>query len=78
MASLEERACATLADVLGLEPSQVDMQSTRQSLEGWDSFGTVHLLVALEAEFGVTINPEEAVELRTTQAIVDLLRHKGA
>jgi len=43
---------------------------TADDVDGWDSLGQVTLLAVLEQEFGVSIEDDLAVELKSYQAIV--------
>ena len=48
-----------------------------KDLPAWESLSIVKLATAVEAEFGVTITPDDAVDFTSVQAIVDLLREKN-
>lgn len=47
-------------------------------VKGWDSLGTVSLLYAVEAEFGVVIDDDDVMSLVDVGALRDyLLRHSA-
>jgi acyl carrier protein len=75
--SVEQRTCQVVADVFGLPADQVTLQTSHETLEGWDSLNVLNVLMAIEGEFGVTITPEEAAEFVSVERIVGVLRGKN-
>ena len=45
--------------------------------EQWDSIGHMSLVVALEDAFGVEMEPEDILEIRSFSSGMDVLRKKG-
>jgi acyl carrier protein len=78
MTDVLARVQRTLTQVLDLPPDRILPDSDQQSLPGWDSLHHVHLISALEGEFGVSIDPEDWLELTSVPAIVACLRRLGA
>lgn len=72
--SLKVRGVA--AGVFGLNLDDVAAHASSESLVGWDSLGHLNLMLAIEAEFGVTFSVEELGELRSIAAIVAALRSR--
>jgi acyl carrier protein len=58
-----------VAATFGVPIASVTVESGNHSIMEWDSMNHLHLIVALEAEFGVSFEPEQAVELIDVQAI---------
>ncbi len=52
------------------------VQSFRE-IENWDSLKYVKLVMAIQAEFGVELNPEEILKITSVAAIADVLKSKG-
>ncbi len=73
---VEQRTCQVVADVFGLDPGEVTLATSHETVEGWDSLNMLNILMAIEGEFGVTIAPEEAAEFVSVQRIVAVLRGK--
>lgn len=73
---LEERICKILATVLGIEPKTVGPDFSRTHAEDWDSLGHINLVIALEAEFGVTFELYEILELSSVSLIRDVIARK--
>jgi len=67
----------TLAKVLDLPVSQIRPDTHQKSVPTWDSLHHVHLLTPLEAEFTVSIDPEDWLELTSVPAIVACLARLG-
>lgn len=75
--SLENRVRRVVADVLGLQLDEINLDTTHEEVESWDSMNIINLLVTLEQEFGVNISPDEAVKFLSVANIVTLLKEKG-
>jgi acyl carrier protein len=63
------RICNIIASVLGVPASQVLATTSQQTIEGWDSLAHVHLVTALEAEFGVSFSIDQALEITSVPSI---------
>jgi acyl carrier protein len=72
------RVQRTLAQVLDLPPDRIRADTDQPSVPGWDSLHHVHLITALEAEFTVSIDPEDWLELTSVLAILACLGRLGA
>ncbi|MBV9572735.1 MAG: acyl carrier protein [Acidobacteriales bacterium] len=64
------------ADVLHLPASAITPQSSPENIEAWDSVQHLNLVLALEQEFGVQLEPEEIDEMNSVQRIVDIIGAK--
>lgn len=76
-AQLRDRVRNVLAATFGISPSSVTDATSSANVEAWDSMNHLHLMVALEGEFGVSFDPEQAIELTSVQAIENALRALG-
>lgn len=72
---MEERVIEILKDLFELE--SVDETCSQQTCEKWDSMGQLNLVVELESEFGVTLEPEEIGEMRSFNDVIHILKSKG-
>ncbi len=73
-ASLRE----VIADTLELSPDEVTPELSGDSVETWDSFRHLQLILALENEYGVQFDPQQIPELTTVAKIQTALESKGA
>jgi acyl carrier protein len=56
---------------------ELTIQSSMETVEGWDSQSFVSIIVAIEAEFGITLAALDAVRMSSVGAIQDVLVEKG-
>lgn len=76
--SLQSRVMNVVADVFGLDRSQVSLKTTKDEVETWDSLNIMHLVIAIESEFAVVLEPEEAGEFLSVEIICAILEEKLA
>jgi acyl carrier protein len=77
MTDVERRIHAVIAATFGIPASSVTDATNSNTVETWDSMNHIHLVVALEGEFGVSFEPEQAVELTSVRAIAQALQAHG-
>ena len=71
---MEEKVLEILKRVFELD--HVDDTCSQETCEKWDSMGQLSLVVELESEFGVTLEPEEIGEMKCFGDIMRLLSDK--
>lgn len=72
---MEEKVMEILKDLFELD--SVDKTCSQATCEKWDSMGQLNLVVELESEFNVTLEPEEIGEMKTFDDIIRILKSKG-
>jgi acyl carrier protein len=60
---MDERIRELFAALLQVPPEQIEDQTTPAILERWDSMQHLIVVAGFEEEFGVDLDPEEAVEM---------------
>jgi acyl carrier protein len=60
-----------LRDLLGDDSIVLAMNTTREDVPGWDSFGYVNFIVAVEMEFSVKFRIADVESFPNVGAIVD-------
>lgn len=60
---MENRIKDLFAAILKVPPSDVSDSTAPQSLQSWDSLQHLFLVSGFEEEFGIEIEPEEAVDM---------------
>jgi acyl carrier protein len=73
---LESRVIRILSDVLDVPAAQLNMATTRDDVESWDSVGIVNIFAALEVELGVSIPIDDAAELISVAKILSIVRQQ--
>lgn len=71
---MEEKVLEILKNVLELD--NVDETCSQETCEKWDSLGQLNLVVELESEFGVSLEPEEIGGMQSYNDIINLLKKK--
>ena len=54
-----------LADLLGVEPDEVQPESRLDSFDEWDSLGALTVVSMIDEDYGVTVMSEELSRLAT-------------
>lgn len=73
---LESRIIEIIAEQLGMDPGEIEPESTYVEDLGADSLDIVELIMALEEEFEVEVPDEEAEKLLTVHQTVDYIQEK--
>lgn len=73
---MEDKVLEILKNVFELE--NVDETCSQKTCEKWDSMNHLNLVVELETEFDVTLEPEEIGEMKSYDEIVKILKSKLA
>ena len=71
---MEEKVKNILKTLFELET--VDENCSQETCEKWDSMGQLNLVIELESEFDVTLEPEEIGEITSFADIVRILKAK--
>jgi len=72
-----EKLQQTIGATLKVSPARITAATRDQDLPSWDSLGQVNLIMALEEEFGVTIEVEDFGDLNSVPAILKYLGKLG-
>jgi acyl carrier protein len=70
---MEKRVKRVMAEVFGVNPSEINSGTSLDNISKWDSLGHMNLCLALEDEFGVEFSDQQVVEMRSYDAIVKVL-----
>lgn len=71
---MEEKILEILKNVFELDA--VDKTCSQQTCEKWDSMGQLNLVVELESEFDISLEPEEIGEMTSYDKIVEIVKKK--
>lgn len=72
---MEQKILDILKDVFELE--SVDETCSQTTCEKWDSMGQLNLVVELESQFDISLEPEEIGVMKSFDDIVSILQAKG-
>ncbi|MBF0613780.1 MAG: acyl carrier protein [Magnetococcales bacterium] len=73
---MEEQIKQLMADLLNLNPARIDDSTTMEEVDGWDSFNHLNLCLALEQEFGITLEVYEMEEMTSYYDICRIIQTK--
>ena len=76
--TLEDRTRQVVADVLGIALERVTLDTSHRDVSEWDSLNIINMVMAVESEFGVTLEVDDAARFTSVGAIVAVLRERGA
>lgn len=71
---MEEKVLEILRNLF--ESNDIDETCSQETCEKWDSMGQLNLVVELETEFDVTLEPEEIGEMKCYNDIIRILKNK--
>ena len=71
---MEEKVLEILKNVFELET--VDRTCSQTTCEKWDSMGQLNLVVELESEFDISLEPEEIGVMKCFDDVVKILSNK--
>ena len=78
MSNVEERVKRIVVQGLGVKEDEVSLTSSFVDDLGADSLDTVELVMALEEEFDIEIQDEDAEKIMTVQDAVNYIGEKAA
>ena len=73
---MEDRIKRVMSDVLNIDVSLINNESSPDNIENWDSLKHMNLIVALEEEFSIEFDDEEVVDSMNFALIVNILKDK--
>jgi len=68
------RVCNLVAEILNMPPSEVNAGTTQADAPAWTSLGHLNIMLSLEQEFDVSLDPEQVESMTSIAAIVGVLR----
>ncbi len=76
MSEIQSKATQIIVDKLGVDASEVKLETRFEDNLGADSLSIVEVIIEFEKEFGISIPDEEAEKIQTVgEAIACLERH---
>lgn len=71
---MEDRIIDVLKRTFNID--SIDKTCSQKTCEKWDSMGQLNLVVEIEMEFDVSLEPEEIGEMKCFDDIVRILKNK--
>ena len=76
MEDLSDRLKSVMGEVLEVDASEIDENSSPKTLANWDSMRSISLLLSIEEAFGVEFSDIESVKLDSFSVIQNMVREK--
>ena len=73
---MEEKIKRIMASVFEMDVSEINENSSPETIEKWVSLQHMNLIVALEEEFGITFREDEIVEMLDYKIICKTVKAK--
>lgn len=74
--NIERSVKAVMADVFGVAPESIDAKTRRDNTPRWDSQNHITLSLALEDEFGISLDVSEIESMFSFNEIVQVIERK--
>lgn len=68
---IKERVIEIIADQLGRDASEITEQTSMSDDLGADSLDAVEVIMAIEEEYNLEIDDEDAMHFKTVQDVID-------
>ena len=62
------------SNLFSIEPSKIHSKLSAADVDKWDSLQHLNLVVAIEEEFGISIDAEQITEMLTYELIISLIK----
>ena len=67
-----------LSDLFDINPDEVDLNTSPDTVEAWDSIGHIRLISSIEEKYQISISPEDQVEMLNVDLVISFLTDKLA
>lgn len=73
MEEIKSRVVKVFATSFNVDENKIKLSDTKKDIETWDSIGHLHLIMNLEAEFGIKLNTEDVVNIDSVEKCVKIV-----
>ena len=74
--TVAEKVIGIAADVFGVPKAQINVQSSPETVEAWDSTRHLSFILALEETFGLQLSPEETEQIHNVGEAIQVVEEK--
>jgi len=67
-----------LSDLFDINPDEVDLNTSPDTIEAWDSIGHIRLISSIEEKYQISITPEDQIEMLNVDLVISFLTDKLA
>lgn len=76
MENIKDRLFSIMVDVLQVDESKINIDTSPETVQEWDSLKHVLLLMAIEEEFEFRFTDDEMIQSTSVESIMSLLKNK--
>ncbi|WP_323594886.1 acyl carrier protein [Aliarcobacter butzleri] len=73
---MENRVKKVIAEILDIEISSINDNTSPETVESWDSLKQMNIIVALEEEFDIEFSDEDIIEMLNFRLICEVVKEK--
>ena len=74
---MEQKLKQIMSNIFETEEDEITNDSSIDNIEKWDSLKHINLIIAIEEQFGISIDEDEMVEMTSFTKIKRILRDNG-
>lgn len=74
---MDNKLASILANVFGINATEVTMSLTKADVQNWDSLKQMDLVTTLEREYSITLELMDIVTMISVKSIAEVLASKG-
>lgn len=72
-AVIAEKVTQIFYNLFSARPGSITLDSSPDTVDGWDSLQHLNLILALEEEFGISLTESQMIEMLSVGLIVEIL-----
>ena len=76
MENIKDRLFSIMVDVLQVDESKINIDTSPETVQEWDSLKHVLLLMAIEEEFEFRFTDDEMIQSTSVESVMSLLKNK--
>ena len=76
-ATMEQKLKQIMSNIFETEEDEITDESSIDCIEKWDSLKHINLIIAIEEQFGISIDEDEMIEMTSFTEIKRILRDNG-
>jgi len=73
---VQEKVIQVLINIFQVSPDKISTKTTSDNVENWDSMNHISMILALEQEFSISYDEEQAVSMLSVGEIIEVTKGK--
>ncbi len=72
-----DRLLQVMSNVFDVPRERLSEASSADDVANWDSANVLHLTMAIESEFQITLTPDDMADMLSVKIILEILKNEG-